>query len=171
MARKKQSQEVGINMTPMIDIVFQLITFFLLVSQFASAEIDPRVVLPDLQDSAAIPRQPQVRKLVINLMAYQGSTDDKPGKELDYIKLGSLNITREARDTGRDEHEVLREQLEVQRDLMEAEDARLIIVLRAHKSLAWEHVQSVMLTAARLQIQDVRLAAPLGEMGAAMLGE
>jgi biopolymer transport protein ExbD len=37
---------IGFNMTPMIDIIFQLIIFFLAVNQFQKAETDTNVQLP-----------------------------------------------------------------------------------------------------------------------------
>lgn len=168
MARKRQkSADVGINMTPMIDIVFQLITFFLLVSQFASAEIDPRIVLPDLGDeSKAVPRQ-QVMKLVVNLMAYDPEKGDE--KTLEYVKAGTLNVTNIAREQNKDYLDVLRDVMQEQKEKVEAQEGKLILVLRAHNTLAWSHVQEVMIAAARLQIQDVRLAAPLGTEGYKML--
>lgn len=42
-----------LDMTPMIDVVFQLITFFMLINKFEQAETDERVVLP--KDSLAAP--------------------------------------------------------------------------------------------------------------------
>jgi biopolymer transport protein ExbD len=40
-------------MTPMIDIVFQLITFFMVINKFDQAEADERVTLP--KDQLAVP--------------------------------------------------------------------------------------------------------------------
>ena len=42
-----------LDMTPMIDIVFQLITFFMVINKFDQAEADERVTLP--KDQLAIP--------------------------------------------------------------------------------------------------------------------
>ena len=44
----RMSQEVKAepNLTPMLDMVFQLITFFMLVMKFKSAEIDFNLSLP-----------------------------------------------------------------------------------------------------------------------------
>ena len=42
-----------LDMTPMIDIVFQLITFFMVINKFDQAEADERVTLP--KDHLAVP--------------------------------------------------------------------------------------------------------------------
>jgi len=50
--RKYKPHSIAFNMTPMIDVVFLLIVFFMLVSAFASAENVP-MHLPDPQRSRA----------------------------------------------------------------------------------------------------------------------
>ena len=40
-----------LDMTPMIDMVFNLLIFFMVVSQFANDERDMRVVLPDAAEA------------------------------------------------------------------------------------------------------------------------
>lgn len=50
--RKYKAYSIAFNMTPMIDVVFLLIVFFMLVSAFASAENVP-MHLPDPQRSRA----------------------------------------------------------------------------------------------------------------------
>ncbi|OYW23635.1 MAG: biopolymer transporter ExbD [Planctomycetales bacterium 12-60-4] len=64
-------------MTPMIDIVFQLLTFFMIVSNFEDTKADERVKLP--KDTLAKP--PEVKpkeELVLNI----GFERDSTGKRL-----------------------------------------------------------------------------------------
>jgi biopolymer transport protein ExbD len=51
MGRKKESEvsSTDIDMTPMIDMTFQLITFFMFVMNFSEAEQDDRIQLPSSQ--------------------------------------------------------------------------------------------------------------------------
>lgn len=51
MARKQESEvsSTDIDMTPMIDMTFQLITFFMFVMNFSEAEQDDRIQLPSSQ--------------------------------------------------------------------------------------------------------------------------
>ena len=58
-------REVDIQVAPLIDIVFLLICFYLLVSQLITTQKDPSVVLPVMASPAAVSEQPA--ELVINL--------------------------------------------------------------------------------------------------------
>ena len=64
-----------LDMTPMIDVVFQLITFFMLINKFEQAEADERVVLP--RDQLAKP--PAVHRVNSFLLNF-GYIRDKNGK-------------------------------------------------------------------------------------------
>ena len=52
-------------MTPMIDIVFQLIAFFMIVTNFEQTQADERVKLP-ADELARPPIAPREQELVIN---------------------------------------------------------------------------------------------------------
>ena len=67
-----------LDMTPMIDVVFQLITFFMLINKFEQAEADERVALP--QDQMAVP--PVVQRKDSFLLNF-GYVRDQQGKILD----------------------------------------------------------------------------------------
>lgn len=56
--KKSASTVPEVDMTPMIDIVFQLIAFFMVISNFEQTQADERVKLP--QDQLAQP--PQVKR-------------------------------------------------------------------------------------------------------------
>lgn len=83
------------DMTPMIDIVFQLLTFFMIAINFENTKADERVKLP--RDMLAKP--PEVKpehELVLNF----GFKRDKDGRKLDpvptifynerYVEVGQL---------------------------------------------------------------------------------
>jgi len=167
MAKKREKQaDVGINMTPMIDIVFQLIIFFMLASQFASAEVDMSIQVPDVEDSRALINDPKPPiRLIINMAADLAEDDPKDlrSKGLAYIKVGPINIE--------DDMVRLRELLEAGKAKADAENGNLILIIRAHRTLAWTHVQQVMTEAAKAHVKDVQLAAPVGEYGATHKGE
>ena len=75
-----------LDLTPMMDMVFNLLIFFMVVSQFASEERDLRVQLPD--GSEAMPLTAKPREVFINI--------DKDGryfvrsKEMTEGELGQL---------------------------------------------------------------------------------
>ena len=83
-----------LDMTPMIDVVFQLITFFMLINKFEQAEADERVVLP--RDQLAKP--PAVHRVNSFLLNF-GYIRDKNGKLEDpspYFFFGDERITMNA---------------------------------------------------------------------------
>ncbi len=71
------------NMAPMIDVVFLLIIFFVLVSTFASAELVP-MELPDPDNSKAVNRKIADR-VIINV---QFAGPDSPGADSVVYSLG-----------------------------------------------------------------------------------
>ncbi len=76
--RETGSAVLDPDMTPMIDIVFQLLTFFMLVSSFDQIQADERVKLP--LDSMARPEERKVgEQFVINV----GYLRDDQGRRID----------------------------------------------------------------------------------------
>ena len=59
---------VGFNMTPMIDIVFQLIIFFLVSSHLAQSQMQYVFDLPEAQTGQEQLETTQTTKIVINLL-------------------------------------------------------------------------------------------------------
>jgi biopolymer transport protein ExbD len=55
------------NLTPMLDMVFQLITFFMLVINFKSAEIDLSLKLPVVGSARPVDTKGQRELLVLNI--------------------------------------------------------------------------------------------------------
>ena len=66
MARKKQIQfEMEMNMTPMIDVVFNLIIFFMIVTDLTQQELED-LVLPKA-DQAMKDENPEEKRMIINI--------------------------------------------------------------------------------------------------------
>ncbi len=59
---------LGFNMTPMIDVVFLLIIFFLVSSNLAQQEVQLEVNLPDAA-SGKRPEDDDTRRIVINVLS------------------------------------------------------------------------------------------------------
>lgn len=66
LARKRDSRIVEGDLTPMIDMTFQLIAFFMLVINFSDVEQDQRVKLP-ASELAKPPTAPYEHPLTIHL--------------------------------------------------------------------------------------------------------
>ena len=75
------NNSVDLDMTPMIDIVFQLITFFMVVINFDAADADERVRMA-VSDLARPPKVKPTGELVLQ-MGFERSTNSagKTGKE------------------------------------------------------------------------------------------
>ena len=141
MARTKRrgagTGAVSMNMTPMIDIVFQLLIFFILTSQFQQLEIE-QVVLP--MSIAAEPKDPfQYSNVIINVVKPDNPEAIVMGQPVDYRvidgdnELSKLLKDRKARaiESGQ----------------------KLNVILRADEMICYEVVASVMLAAGRAEIQ------------------
>lgn len=67
IVRRRAPHSVQVNMTPMIDVVFLLIVFFMLVSRIASEEVAQEVDLPEVVSVEAEDELPPQR-IVVNLL-------------------------------------------------------------------------------------------------------
>jgi len=141
MARKKRrgvgTGAVSMNMTPMIDIVFQLIIFFILTSQFQQLEIE-QVVLP--MSIAAEPKDPfQYRNVIINVVKPDNPEVIVMGQRMDYRVIEGDN-------------ELSAYLKERKASTLEGGE-KLNVILRADEMICYEVVASVMLAAGRAEIQ------------------
>jgi len=152
---KKGPASPEMNMTPMIDIVFQLIIFFMLVNNII-AEESVVMIVPDLEN-------PKTRELgednriTINIAP---KTYD-PGRP-----IGDLNIPGEASmvKVGLDRYK-LDDMESVTKALEEikARNPNIEVLLRADGGLFYEEVQPVMQAIATAGIVKVNLVAYLPE--------
>jgi biopolymer transport protein ExbD len=112
-----------INMTPMIDVTFLLLTFFMLASHFASAEKDPDVQLPRPDDNQATERRFR-DKIIINAL-YTGE-ETRPEFRLGALRVDSIP------------------QLADWLDRFADKTAPPQVILRADRRLAYGDVRQVM---------------------------
>jgi len=91
--RNKKQEEVKMDMTPMIDCVFQLIIFFFLIIDLQNQELED-LVLPK-SDHAVPDEQPEGVRPIINVhqngrMVYRMKDYYTPDRPKDFKKLDSL---------------------------------------------------------------------------------
>jgi len=143
----RRRRPVGFNMTPMIDVVFLLIIFFMVVSKFASAEHVP-MELPQPQHSQA--RQVKLRdRVIINCQARETPAGPRvlyrvgpnPPESLEQISNRLARAQAAAR----------------------AEDRELIVVLRADRRLPFAEVRAALEVVRENEIEQLRLVALVGE--------
>jgi biopolymer transport protein ExbD len=120
-----------LDLTPMIDMVFNLLIFFMVVSQFASAERDLKVVLPD--GSEAMPLTVKPREIFINV--------DQDGRYF----VRSQQVTADELS-----------ELLVQAALNNP--ASQSVIIRADKSADWDYVATAMRLCNQAGIRDYSAA-------------
>lgn len=75
--RRQRNEEATINLTPMIDVVFLLVIFFMVGSKFSEAESRIKVDVPMAGQLRAIAREPDERVVAV-LADGTLSLDDEP---------------------------------------------------------------------------------------------
>jgi biopolymer transport protein ExbD len=89
--KKAEPAVAEIDMTPMIDIVFQLIAFFMVISNFEQTQADERVKLP--QDQLARPAKNKRDEILVLNFGYLRNTDgSRKGAGDPYIFYSHLNV-------------------------------------------------------------------------------
>ncbi len=164
---KREHEEIPINMTPMIDIVFQLIIFFILASQFASKEISA-VTLPFPVKPPSVEEKDLkgVARVVINVLSKEDPehAQSAGGQPQAYGELLRYEINREPFDefllgerisaeTGKRMHmaEVIKNKFE------DAQQKGLpfFVEIRADYRVAYEHVARALSAAGSAGVKKV----------------
>ena len=124
--------EVGFNMTPMIDVVFQLIIFFLVSSHLAKQEVQYKLPLPEATSGLA-DKPSEKPRLTVNVLA--DGTLLFSGRQVSAEELRTQLATR-LQDLGKD--------VEVR--------------IRGDRGTAYKYVEPVMLSCAKAGIWNVSYA-------------
>ena len=151
MARKRtKGTELEMDMTPMIDIVFQLIIFFMIVSDMSQQDL-AELVLP--MADMAIDDEAEPGRMIVNI-----------------LPNGEIEIKRNRYGTlsNKDAENALRAYLltEVQKGERDADNlSERSLLVRADKQTQFKEVQKVMAICGEtgIQIYKVHLAAAQNE--------
>ncbi len=161
MAKRVQhGEDVDINMTPMIDCTFQLIIFFILTSQFASAALaqlelhEPRESQAKKQPEKALPD-----RVIVNVLSVANKDADKrdprwSGQAAEYQISGKpIKIGEEYR----------------LRDIFKKAKAKAVkagfpgekflVEIRADKDVEFQYIKPVMDEAGEAEIGNVEITA------------
>ena len=142
-------------MTPMIDVVFQLIIFFMLVNQII-AEESVEMVVPEL-DEPKTREMGEENRLTVNVVPHPYGSERNPGE---------LNIIGEASNVRVGLNDFAIEDLDkITATLKDAkaQNPNIEILLRADAGLFYDAVQPVMQSIASAGIETVNLVAFLPE--------
>ncbi len=127
-----RSSEANVQMTPMIDVVFLLIIFFLVSSHLARQEVQMPLPLPTAA-SGEHPSETSTRRVTINVLSD-----------------GKMLLAGKPVEAGQ-----LRERLVAARDESGAE---IEVRIRGDRSVAYQHVEPILLACARAGIWNVAFA-------------
>jgi biopolymer transport protein ExbD len=130
--RRGASGEVGFNMTPMIDVVFQLIIFFLVSSHLVRQETQLKLPLPTATTGQKVPEDDKPR-LTVNVLA--DGTVLLAGRPLTPAELKD-RLSERLADLGKD--------VEVR--------------IRSDRAVPYRYVEPIMLACARAGIWNVTYA-------------
>jgi biopolymer transport protein ExbD len=132
------------NLTPLIDVTFLLIVFFVLVAQINNSQIVTEINLPEPQQSVSEePEQDEDSRLIINAIP----APDDPARVVAY-RLGSRDYPANATGLAR-----LAEELRSARQ----DRANLIVDLRADRATPYGMVHPAMRAAASVGIHRINL--------------
>ena len=147
VVKSKGRGNVSFNMTPMIDIIFNLIIFFMLVSQFQQLEIED-VVLP-VAEAAKVMDYSEYRNIVINIVKGKTSSLDS------VVKVMGREMRVLEPYTRPDGSQTVGGELTAY--LVDAASrgnkANLNVILRADADVPYEDVARVMLAAGAAEIE------------------
>ena len=154
---------VQFNLTPLIDVVFILITFFMLICRSIGRE-NYKLELPD--DCAAAMIAEETEQNAITVSVFKSETPNKPDPLVLYAirdqqyDLKSDRFNDDPYQLIQSMSEQLRREVELKGDSL--------VYLRADKNMTYYQVQNALLALARAEIKTVHLAAyrtaPAGEI-------
>jgi biopolymer transport protein ExbD len=130
MAASVGGDDIEINLTPLLDLVLQLIMFFMITVNFVAADqFDESIALPVAQ--SAVPLEATAEKWVfLNI--------DSKGKLVGTLENMALDTPQKIRAYLEREKEVL------EREAGRKSDLKIVIVLRADKNCRYRDVWQVV---------------------------
>ena len=134
MAKRNNSEQdkIDLNLTSMLDVVFQLIVFFLLVTNFTSAEL-PQLVVANASEAVIDEnREPYITVNIIPKTGADGRTADGSG-QVKNVRVGTKNIDR-------DSYGELTLLLKAEKEKNDG----IHVDLRADATIHYENVQPIM---------------------------
>ena len=167
MAKKKKPESgvVTANLTPMIDVTFQLIIFFLLVNNIVSEEnismLVPKLFQPKVIELGEVPR------VVISIVPAEDPPTRKDATDALKVNGAASQVKLGFRVYGYDEMEQVTAEL---KDSV-AKNENVQVLLRADAATYYENVQPVLAAITGAGIKTVNLVAYLPDEGPPNLNE
>jgi len=157
--RKHREASLELNMTSMLDVVFLLIIFFILVTNFSAADL-PELDPPDPTPSKARELENEVSR-VVNLVPVTRTVTNDRGQRVAQMGDTADRVVAYGEDIplSPDGLKRLTDLLKREKERRDANEEKMTVDLRVHRSIPYRQVQPVMQATARAQIQRVNLVA------------
>ncbi|HET6422097.1 MAG TPA: biopolymer transporter ExbD [Planctomycetaceae bacterium] len=146
MSGSSNSEGVDTNLTPMLDLVFQLITFFMLVTNFKGAAMDLSLKLPVLGSARPLEWSGKNEPLMINLNSTGKIRSEGRDHEIDpFIQREARFVKLQLRAAGT--------------DYKEGDDLPVPVILRADKDVKFATLNQVIRTCQEVGYRQFSLSA------------
>ncbi len=157
----KVHPSVQFNLTPMIDVVFILITFFMLICRSIGQE-NYKLLIPDRCTHAVTPDQPDRNAITVSVVpkSQPGGRQVGDADETDAViyAVRAREYDPQAEPYRADEQLLLDDM--TKQIAAEAErKGDSLVYLRADRNITYGHVQNALLALSRAKIKTVHLAA------------
>ena len=165
-----EEAEAELSITPMIDVVFLLLIFFLLASRFKPLEGDVKSYLPKNRGQGTSTPTIDLYEVRIKLLWYDDQNRPTTDKEIGHVvlKVGKETYpTKPMEDTVTKKIEAfpnweyLLERIKDFKAGYKGQGEKgLPVILDARKQVPWKHVVAALDTCVEAGIKDVTFAAP-----------
>ncbi len=130
-----QDDQPTLNMTPMIDVVFLLLIFFMVATRFAEMERDIELELPEVATAQSLTTAPKQRVVMV--------LDD-----------GSVTLDR---------NEVTLPELTRKLSAAKREYPKLSVVIRGDASCAFQHVAATLAACKEARVSDLGITVRIAQ--------
>lgn len=157
---KKGAANAELNMTPLIDVTFQLIIFFMLVNNIVAQET-VQMIVPQLTDPKTRELGEVDNRMVVNIVPGPYDTADRKGENVLNIDGTAVKVIIGNREFGPMD-------LQPMSDFLKEYKASFpegLILLRADAALNYESVQPVMSAVTAAGISKINLVAYMPDKG------
>lgn len=138
--------DVDMNLTPMLDLVFQLITFFMLVTNFKGAAMDLSLKLPVLGSARPLDWQGKLEPLMINLSSNGKILSQGSAHEIEpFIQREGRFVKLQLKAAGS--------------DLKEGDELPVPVIVRADKDVKFSMLNQVIRTCQDVGYRQFSLSA------------
>lgn len=135
-SRQSGDEDLELNMTPMIDVVFNLIIFFMIVTDMSQKELED-LVLPDSKSSVEDKADEKELRVIINISKKNKKTYARDREVL--IKVKGVEYDLKALKSH------LYKIADTKRETdHEAKPSAVFVLIRCDQDIAWREVQWVM---------------------------